>query len=95
MCNAQCEYIYLIIDVPTLRQIMQIMRERDVYRAVEREKRKKKGIPVVSRAEAVSLCGLITLFNDGRWLHFHARVEHTLGAEGFKTRKYEVEFFTP
>lgn len=75
---------------------MQIMRERDVYRAVEREKRKKKKeYQWVSRAEAVSLCGLITLFNDGRWLHFHARVEHTLGAEGFKTRKYEVEFFTP
>lgn len=57
--------LYLIIDVPTLRQVMQITRVTRLYTASRREDgRRRRRRPVTSSAEAVSLCGLIALFGD-------------------------------
>lgn len=56
--------LYLIIDVPTLRQVMQITRMTRLYTASRREDGRRR-TPVTSSAETVSLCGLIALFGDG------------------------------
>lgn len=58
--------LYLIIDVPTLRQVMQITRVTRLYTASRREdgRRRRRRTPMTSSAEAVSLCGLIALFGD-------------------------------